>query len=95
MPGAVYFVTWRLAKRQHGLRPGERSLVVTAIKHFENRRYDLPTYVVMDDHVHVLVVPLEGFALERIVHSWKSFTATRLVKECGRKGPLWQQEYFD
>ncbi|MGO9572530.1 MAG: REP-associated tyrosine transposase [Desulfomonilaceae bacterium] len=94
-PGAVYFVTWRLAKQQPGLGPEERSLIVAAIKHFENQRYVVPAHVVMDDHVHVLVLPLESFALHQIVHSWKSFSAKQLANHSGRTTPIWQREYFD
>jgi len=93
--GAVYFVTWRLAKHQPCLGAEERAIVVEVIKHFEKERYEIPAYVVMDDHVHVLVLPLESFALHQIVHSWKSFSAKRLVKEMGRPTPVWQHEYFD
>jgi REP element-mobilizing transposase RayT len=95
LTGSVYFVTWRLADHQPCLSSEERTLVVTTIKHFENRRYTLPAYVVMDDHVHVLVLPLEGFALHRIVHSWKSFSAQRLASDGARIPPVWQREYFD
>jgi putative transposase len=93
--GAVYFVTWRLAKQQPGLCFGERSFLVAAIKYFENQRYEIGAYVVMDDHVHVLLLPLEGFALHGIVHSWKSFSAKQLVNKWGRSAPVWQREYFD
>ncbi|MEW6112079.1 MAG: transposase [Thermodesulfobacteriota bacterium] len=93
--GAVYFVTWRLAKRQPPLTAEERGAVVTAIKHFEDQRYALPVYVVMDDHVHVLVSPLDGFELHHIVHTWKSFSSKSLVRDWGRTSPVWHREYFD
>ena len=95
LSGAVYFVTWRLAKHQRGLSPEERTVVVDVIKHFETHRYGLTAYVVMDDHVHVMVMPQEGFELHAIVHSWKSFSAKRLTKNWGRTPPVWQREYFD
>ncbi len=95
MPGAVYFVTWRLAKHQPVLAPEERTVVVTAIKHFEASRYELLAYVVMDDHVHLLVKPLDDLELHRIVHSWKSVSAKKLVKGWARIAPVWQREYFD
>ncbi len=69
--------------------------MVTSIKHFENQRYALTAYVVMDNHVHVLVLPADGFALHRIVHSWKSFSAKQLAKASGRSTPVWQREYLD
>jgi REP element-mobilizing transposase RayT len=93
--GSVYFVTWRLAQLQPPLTPSERTVVVHAMKYFENQRYQLPAYVVMDDHVHVLVMPIHENRLRRIVHSWKSFTASRLTQEYGRRAPVWQREYFD
>jgi putative transposase len=95
MSGAVYFVTWRLAKDQPNLDPEERTVVVEVIKHFERQRYELPGYVVMDDHVHVLVLPLGDFVLHQIVHSWKSFSAKQLAKGQQRTPPVWQHEYFD
>lgn len=57
MQGSVYFVTWRLAKTQPALHPEEKTSVVAAIRHFDGLRYELIAYVVMDDHVHVLVLP--------------------------------------
>ncbi|HTY22567.1 MAG TPA: transposase [Desulfomonilaceae bacterium] len=95
MSGAIYFVTWRLAEHQPILAPEERTIVMNGVRHFENQRYALQAHVVMDDHVHVILLPFEGFSLHRIVHSWKSVTAKRLVKESGRTAPVWQREYFD
>jgi len=91
----MYFVTWRLAKHQPGLSFQERTVVMAVIKHFEGSRYALPAFVVMDDHVHVMVMPLEGLELHRIVHSWKSYSATRLATGQARTAPVWQREYFD
>jgi REP element-mobilizing transposase RayT len=75
---AIYFVTWRVAKDQNLLVPIERDVVVGAIKHFQGRAYDLIAYVVMEDHVQVLVKPLRNYELEDILHSWKSLTANQM-----------------
>ncbi|MBI5571512.1 MAG: transposase [Desulfomonile tiedjei] len=95
LEGSVYFVTWRLAKTQTRLRPEERTLVADAIRYFEGRRYELLAYVVMDDHVHVLVHPLADNSLKQILHSWKSFTAKALRDAGDRSAPVWQDESFD
>ncbi|AFM23538.1 REP-associated tyrosine transposase [Desulfomonile tiedjei] len=95
MDNSIYFVTWRLAASQIPLESDERTVVADAIVHFARVRYDLIAYVVMDDHIHVLAVPVEGVCLQEIVHSWKSFTANRLQRNFGRMGPIWQKEYFD
>jgi REP element-mobilizing transposase RayT len=95
MDGSVYFVSWRLAAKQALLQPAERTLVADAIKHFAGERYGLWAYVVMDDHVHALVTPSDGFPLQEIVHTWKSFTTNRLQRDFHRLGLIWQREYFD
>lgn len=95
LTGAVYFVTWRLEKSQSFLSSTESEIVASALKHFDGQRYDLMAYVVMPDHVHILVKPYEKFLLQEIVHSWKSFTAYKLQRQYGRQGGIWQEDYFD
>jgi len=75
LKGSIYFVTWRSQKMQPHLTPGERSLVVSALKYFDLQRYELLAYVVMPDHVHVLVQPLDDYAFQDIVRSWKSYAS--------------------
>jgi REP element-mobilizing transposase RayT len=95
LTGAIYFATWKLHKVQTDLVPDERDQIVMALRHFDGDRYQLLGFVVMNDHVHVLVQPLRGAALERILHSWKSFTARQFQRAGGRKGAVWQKESFD
>jgi REP element-mobilizing transposase RayT len=70
-------------------------LVEDALLHFDGARYSLISWVVMPNHVHVVVAPNSGFSLGTIVHSWKSFTANRANRILARTGPFWQAEYFD
>ena len=49
----------------------------------------------MNDHVHVVAEPYAGHRLTTIIQSWKSYAAYRLQAGCGRKGSIWQDEYFD
>ena len=95
LTGATYFVTWRLHRGQRALSANERSTVVEALRFFEKDRYDLFAYAVMDDHVHVLVHPRDEHQLHHILHSWKSFAASRLQRESGRRGVVWQDESWD
>ncbi|HUY28733.1 MAG TPA: transposase [Candidatus Binataceae bacterium] len=92
---ATYFVTWRLARGQAELDPAERTIVADAIRHFIGVRYEIIAFVVMNDHVHSIVVPLSEFSVEGIVHAWKSFTAHAIRKGRTGSGPVWQREYFD
>lgn len=69
--------------------------MVSVLEHFNGKRYELDAYVVMNDHVHVLCRPKEGFRLETILHSWKSFSSKRIGPGEGIRGGVWQDEYFD
>lgn len=62
---------------------------------FEGQRYLVDQYVIMPNHVHVLVKPRPGHGLVAILHSWKSFTANRINRHIGRTGQLWQHESYD
>ena len=95
MQAATYFVTWRLRSDQPELTSSERSLIVEALRHFDGQRYHLDAFVVMDDHVHVVLRLVDDTRLERVLHSWKSFTANQLQRIHGRAGAIWQDEYFD
>jgi len=93
--GYPYFVTWRIHKSQPPLSPEERDVVVEALCYFNAKRYDLHAYVVMDDHVHLILYPEDNFPLEKLCHTWKSFTAHEFVRHHIRQGNVWQDESFD
>ena len=59
---------------------------------YHGERYRLIAWVVMPNHIHLLLRPNAGYKLEKIMHSFKSFTASesnklrseerRVGKEC-------------
>ncbi len=75
--------------------PPNADIVHGALRYFDGQRYALDDYVVMPNHVHVLVKPLPGHGLADILHSWKSYTANQLNGRLGRTGQLWQHESYD
>ncbi|HEY3446073.1 MAG TPA: transposase [Myxococcales bacterium] len=93
--GATYFVTWRLDTGQCQMSPTERSIVQTTLLHADRRDFDLLAHVVMDDHVHVVVRPRPGVPLEKVIHSWRSFTTNQLTRKSARRGRVWQGECYD
>jgi putative transposase len=95
LAGSVYFVTWRLASFQGELTSEERGLIMSTLRHFEGLRYELYAFVIMQDHVHVLIKPFKKYRVQDLIHSWKSFTAHKFRRDYGRRVPIWQEEYFD
>src|SRR5207302_565996 len=69
--------------------------VADSLRHFDGVRYALDSFVVMPNHVHVLVQPHEDNALSEILHSWKSFSAKAINKFRERPGIVWQDENYD
>ncbi len=76
-------------------QPEISALVEQTLRFFDGQRYWLGRFVVMPNHVHVLVRPLGENTLSEILHSWKSFTAKQINAALGREGKVWQDESFD
>jgi len=98
VPGKTYFVTFN-SKRgplpEHALR-----LIVETIKHDEGKKYELDLAVVMPDHVHMIIQPLEKqrgqfFDLSETLKMIKGVSAHKINRLLGAKGQLWWDESFD
>jgi REP element-mobilizing transposase RayT len=76
-------------------KPACAEIVKNAIEHFEGDRYRLDHWVIMRNHVHILLVVEKGYELGGILHSWKSFTSNEINKIYSRTGTFWQAETFD
>jgi REP element-mobilizing transposase RayT len=70
-------------------------LVVRSLhKGVELAHYDLAAFVVMANHVHVLLLP--KVSPSRLLQSLKGFTAREANRMLGRTGePFWQAESYD
>ena len=76
-------------------RPDLRCIVEEALLHFDGDRYGIDAFVVMPNHVHVLVGLSERGSLVLQCRSWKRYTATRINALLGRRGEFWQTESWD
>lgn len=80
----------------HLRRPEIAEMVVNALRFFDGQRYQLHEWVVMPNHVHVLVWPMPNQLLSGIVKSWKQFTSLRARRMLGLgEKRFWQPESFD
>ena len=71
------------------------TIVQDALVYYDRERYLLHAWVIMPNHVHTLFTSLGRWELSRIVHTWKSYTASECNRVLGRKGDFWQREPFD
>lgn len=99
-----YHKTWsrefhRLLDLGHGAcelaQKGVARIVVDALRHFAGERYDLGDFVVMPNHVHLLVQFAGKVRLKKQCFSWKHFTAREINLALNRSGHFWQGETYD
>ena len=76
-------------------RPDIAKIVAESLRFDNGKHYILGDFVVMPNHVHVLVCLLGERDLEKQCYSWKKYTATRINRSLGRSGRFWQEESFD
>jgi REP element-mobilizing transposase RayT len=76
-------------------RPELAQAVAESLRHFDGARYHLGDFVVMPNHVHLLVCPLGAATVTGLCYSWKKFTAGKINRLLGRCGHFWQPESFD
>ena len=69
--------------------------LIARLRAGHGRAYHLDAWVVMPNHVHVLVAPAEDLPLGEILKSWKGGSAREINALLGRQGTLWQKEPFD
>jgi putative DNA methylase len=70
-------------------------MVQNALLHFDGDRYRLTAWVIMPNHIHLLLTPFSHQSLSRIMQSIKSYTAQEANKLLNRAGHFWMQDYFD
>jgi putative transposase len=80
----------------HLRRPEIADMVADALRHFHGHQYLLDDWVVMPNHVHILLWPMPNFTPSEILKSRKRHTARQANLILGRTGEtFWQRESYD
>lgn len=98
LDGSVYYITFNSVL--DNLDPECRRITLDALRFFHLSRIHLSITVVMPDHVHAIVQPLEKhpgnwYELTSILKSIKGFSAKKINEHLSRKGQVWQRESYD
>jgi len=95
--GSTYFITFRVNKAlgKPLIESVPAAIVEEALWFGYGERYILDAYVVMPDHVHLLLTPLHSWKLSKILQGIKGYTSREINKILNRKGSFWQDESFD
>jgi hypothetical protein len=72
-----------------------RGPLVATLNYSDRELYVLHAWVIMPNHVHLLVSLHADAKLEDVVGAWKSISARNINRLLNRTGTLWQEDYFD
>lgn len=75
--------------------PLHAGVVADSLLKFEGERYDLERFVIMPNHVHLLVQMRFGWDLREQCEGWLRYTGRQINQRRETSGAFWQSEPFD
>jgi putative transposase len=94
----AFFVTFSTHRRWI-LPENVRKIVIETCLEGNGNKFHLYAIVVMPDHVHLILVPLNDqngpISIAEIMQVIKGASAHRINRALGRKGKVWEEESFD
>ena len=72
-----------------------RKVLVETLEHNEGLDYELDAYVIMPNHVHLLLATIGDKPIQSIMNAIKKVSGHYICKLANLKAPLWQREYYD
>jgi putative transposase len=96
-PIGTYFITALSWERRPIFRaePMARLLIDTLYSYRAQSKYLLHEFVVMPEHIHLLITPALGVTIERVMQFIKGGYSYRVGKELGSRTEIWQQSFTD
>jgi putative transposase len=96
-PGWTYFVTtkaWQNASVFHVQETAE--IVVSKILEYRDRgSYLLHEFVLMPDHLHLILTPTVSVSLEKAIQLIKGGSSHEIHRVRGNKMPIWQSGFHE
>jgi REP element-mobilizing transposase RayT len=95
--GSTYFITIRVDANvgKPFSSPELASFMVSTLYRNDKSHYDLQAFVIMPDHLHIIIKPLFGKKLQEIKKILKGSSSYQINKMLNRTGKFWQTENFD
>ena len=96
-PPGTYFVTFSTWQRRRlfVVERYARLSLKTMYVYRRQGKFQLHTFVLMPEHVHVLLTPTEGVTLERVVRLVKGGYSYAFGMEFGKQKEVWQRGFTD
>jgi putative transposase len=97
LPERCYFVTTVVKGRQRLLEDRTVcSMILEDLQFYRIKHgFLLHGYVIMPDHLHILMSVQRDATISQIMHDFKSHTAQVINRTLGRTGVFWQKGFYD
>lgn len=90
----IYFASTQTVGRKPFFRHQRwAQLMIATLRRYAGTSFDLHAYVVMPDHLHLLLTPFES--LEKAIQLVKGGFSYRARRELAWRGGIWQQGFSD
>ena len=96
-PGSSYFVTTKCWQGKHVFQAPEIAdiIVRTLFRYRDQNTYLLHEFVVMPDHLHLLLTPSATTSLEKAVQLIKGGSSHEIHKQRNQRMEIWQEGFHD
>jgi putative transposase len=96
-PGTSYFVTTRCWQGRTVFQVGENAeiLIETLFHYRDSTAYTLHEFVVMPDHLHLMLTPSSTTSLEKAIQLIKGGSSHRIREARKQKIEIWQVGFHD
>lgn len=96
-PPGTYFVTFSTHQRRRlfAVENYVRLFLQTLYRHRREGHYQLHAFVLMPEHVHLLLTPAHAITLEHAIQLIKGACSHALGQILGRRREIWQRGFTD
>ena len=96
-PGSSYFVTTKCWQGRSVFQVRENvEVLIEALFHYRQRdSYLLHEFVIMPDHLHLMLTPSPTTSLEKAIQLIKGGSSHQIRKACNQKAEIWQVGFHD
>jgi putative transposase len=93
----TFFVTTKASAGRRVLQSERNALLLIDVlrAYVAQERFQLDDFVIMPDHIHLLITVHSGMSVERAMQLIKGGFSYRLKKETGYLGEVWQRGFSD
>jgi putative transposase len=75
--------------------PKFSKMMSDSLLYFQDQRHFTSCFVVMPNHINVVIRPMADFELEDCLQRIKQFVSTHVNKDLNRQGQFWEEESYD